>query len=174
MLDTDELVVTIEQMQSWQYFNMPIDLQVVLPEGTLEFTVDNQGQSQEYNLGLISGSAYSVRLDPDNWILKEVEYLSLASPLPDQAQLILYPAYPNPFNPETSILYYVPNDFGEIEPTIHIYDLTGRLVYQVYPGMSDPGLNRTFWHASGHVSGTYFIQLEANNSFYQQKIQLIK
>ena len=26
MLDTDELIVTIEQMQSWQYFNMPIDL----------------------------------------------------------------------------------------------------------------------------------------------------
>ena len=174
MLDTDELMVTVEQMQSWQYFNMPIDLQVVLPEGTLEFTVDNQGQSQEYNLGLIGGSAYSVRLDPDNWILKEVEYLSLAGPLPDQAQLILYPAYPNPFNPETSILYYVPNNFGEIEPTIHIYDLKGRLVDQVYPGMSDPGLNRTFWHASGHVSGTYFIQLEANNSFYQQKIQLIK
>ena len=174
MLDTDELVVTIEQMQSWQYFNMPIDLQVVLPEGTLEFTVDNQGQSQEYNLGLIGGSAYSVQLDPDNWILKEVEYLSVAGTLPDQAQLILYPAYPNPFNPETSILYYVPDDFGEIEPTIHIYDLKGRLVDQVYPGLSGPGLNRTSWHASGHGSGTYFIQLEANNSFYQQKIQLIK
>ena len=174
MLDTDELIVTIEQMQSWQYFNMPIDLKVILPEGTMEFTVDNQGQSQEYNLGLIDGFPYSVQLDPDNWILKEVEYLSVASPLPNQPQLILYPAYPNPFNPETSILYYVPDDFGEIEPTILIYDVKGRLVDQVYPGLSGPGLNRTSWHASGNGSGTYFIQLEANHSFYQQKIQLIK
>ena len=161
-------------MQSWQYFNMPIDLHVALPGETLEFTVNNQGQSQEYNLGLIGGSAYSVQLDPDNWILKEVEYLSVAGPLPDKAQLILYPAYPNPFNPEASILYYVPNNFGEIEPTIHIYDVKGRLVDQVYPGLSGPGLNRTSWHASGHGSGTYFIQLGAKNSFYQQKIQLIK
>ena len=34
--------------------------------------------------------------------------------------------------------------------------------------------NKTTWNALGHSSGTYFIQLEANELLYSQKIQLVK
>ena len=51
--DAQELIVTIEQTQNWQYFHMPIELEVTFPEDTLIFHVDNQGPLQQYYLGAI-------------------------------------------------------------------------------------------------------------------------
>ena len=174
MQDTDELIVKIEQTQNWQYFHMPIDLQIVLPDDTLLFRVDNDGQSQEYNLGIMGGQPYAIWLDPENWILKEVEYMSISSPLPEQPQITLFPAYPNPFNPQTSIRYFVPSQLGEIEPTIKIFDIQGRLVDQLNTSFPVIGYNQINWNAIGQGSGIYFIQLTANNLYYSQKVELIK
>ena len=174
MQDTDELIVKIEQTQNWQYFHMPIDLQIVLPDDTLLFRVDNDGQSQEYNLGIMGGQPYAIWLDPENWILKEVEYMSISSPLPEQPQITLFPAYPNPFNPQTSIRYFVPSQLGEIEPTIKIFDIQGRLVDQLNTSFPVIGYNQINWNAIGQGSGIYFIQFTANNLYYSQKVELIK
>ena len=174
MQDTDELIVKIEQTQNWQYFHMPIDLQVFLPNDTLLFRVDNDGESQEYNLGVIAGEPYAIWLDPENWILKEVEYMSITSPLPGQAQITLFPAYPNPFNPQTSIGYFIPDQLGQLKPTIRIFDVRGNLVDQIGPTLPVAGYNQIAWNATGQGSGVYFIQLSANDLYYSQKIQLLK
>ena len=174
MQDTGELIVKIEQTQNWQYFHMPIDLQVILPNDTLLFRVDNDGESQEYNLGVIAGEPYAIWLDPENWILKEVEYMSITSPLPGQAQITLFPAYPNPFNPQTSIGYFIPDQLGQLKPTIRIFDVRGNLVDQIGPTLPVAGYNQIAWNATGQGSGVYFIQLSANDLYYSQKIQLLK
>ena len=174
MQDTGELIVKIEQTQNWQYFHMPIDLQVILPNDTLLFRVDNDGESQEYNLGVIAGEPYAIWLDPENWILKEVEYMSITSPLPGQAQITLFPAYPNPFNPQTSIGYFIPDQLGQLKPTIRIFDVRGNLVDQIGPTLPVAGYNQIAWNATGQGSGVYFIQLSANDVYYSQKIQLLK
>ena len=174
MQDTGELIVKIEQTQNWQYFHMPIDLQVILPNDTLLFRLDNDGESQEYNLGVIAGEPYAIWLDPENWILKEVEYMSITSPLPGQAQITLFPAYPNPFNPQTSIGYFIPDQLGQLKPTIRIFDVRGNLVDQIGPTLPVAGYNQIAWNATGQGSGVYFIQLSANDVYYSQKIQLLK
>ena len=174
MQDTGELIVKIEQTQNWQYFHMPIDLQVILPNDTLLFRIDNDGESQEYNLGVIAGEPYAIWLDPENWILKEVEYMSITSPLPGQAQITLFPAYPNPFNPQTSIGYFIPDQLGQLKPTIRIFDVRGNLVDQIGPTLPVAGYNQIAWNATGQGSGVYFIQLSANDLYYSQKIQLLK
>ena len=174
MQDTGELIVKIEQTQNWQYFHMPIDLQVILPNDTLLFRLDNDGESQEYNLGVIAGEPYAIWLDPENWILKEVEYMSITSPLPGQAQITLFPAYPNPFNPQTSIGYFIPDQLGQLKPTIRIFDVRGNLVDQIGPTLPVAGYNQIAWNATGQGSGVYFIQLSANDLYYSQKIQLLK
>ena len=174
MQDTGELIVKIEQTQNWQYFHMPIDLQVILPNDTLLFRLDNDGESQEYNLGVIAGEPYAIWLDPENWILKEVEYMSITSPLPGQAQITLFPAYPNPFNPQTSIGYFIPDQLGQLKPTIRIFDVRGNLVDQIGPTLPVTGYNQIAWNATGQGSGVYFIQLSANDLYYSQKIQLLK
>ena len=170
----DELVLEIEQQQSWQYFDMPIQVYITTPIDTLEFTLQNRFQFEEYNLGPIGSPIFGLQLDPDNWILKEVEYLSLSNIIPKKEQLKLYPAYPNPFNPKTSISYYVPENFGEINSSVKIFNIGGKLVKKFPINKSYPGLNKFSWNAENHGSGIYFIQLKAKDFFYEQKVQLIK
>jgi len=126
ILDSDELIVTINQTQSWQLFHMPIDLQILTGLDTLNVTVENQNQTQEYNLGIVSQPLFNVILDPDDWILKSVEYLTLSNQVPGPDQITLFPAFPNPFNPETSISFFIPEKVGEIKSIIQIYDIKGR------------------------------------------------
>ena len=49
----------------------------------------------------------------------------------------------------------------------------GRLIDKIGTGKSKPGLNNVSWKANA-PSGTYFIQMSANNNNYSQKIQLVK
>ena len=170
----DELVIDIEQQQSWQYFKMPIQIAIITPFDTLEYTIQNQSQFEQYNLGSVGSSIVELQLDPNNWILKEVEYLTLSDIIPKKEHLKFYPAYPNPFNPKTSILYYVPENFGEINSSVKIFDIRGSLVKQFPLNRSYPGLNTLSWDAKNQGSGIYFIQLKARDFFYEQKVQLIK
>jgi len=174
MNNSNELIVTILQMQSWQFFNMPINLRVMLPDDTLNFTVYNEGQSQEFNLGVIDGSPYLVKLDPDDWILKEVEYMNLKDILPSENSLTFYPVYPNPFNPKASIQIFVPDQLGEMQSSISIFDIKGSLIDRISSGKLKPGMNKTSWSGKNHATGIYFIQLDADDKIYTQKIQLIK
>ena len=153
---------------------MPIELQVLTPNDTLMFIVNDDGSDREFNLGVLNDIPYSVQLDPNNWILKEVQYLNLDSILPSNNQITVFPAYPNPFNAQTFIRFFVPDQTGEVESIIRIYDINGRVVDQFNPGIIRPGFNKTTWNALGQSSGTYFIQLEANELLYSQKIQLVK
>ena len=116
----------------------------------------------------------AIQLDPDGWILKEVECLNSGNILPDIKNILVYPSYPNPFNPQTAFKYFVPVDFGEIQSSVRIFNLQGKLVKQINNGLVKPGLNQIEWNASGQSTGTYFIQLEANNQLFTQKIQLLK
>ncbi len=55
-----------------------------------------------------------------------------------------------------------------------IYDLQGRLIDEIGNSKSNIGLNKVFWRPDSKPSGTYFIQINANNNYYTQKIQLLK
>ncbi len=169
-----DLVVKIEQNQNWQIFNMPIELEVVLSQDTLKFIVNNQYQLEEYNLGPLEETPYAIFLDPDNWILKEVEYMSIVDPLPSKPQILLFPAYPNPFNPKTFIQFFIPDYLGEVESSIRIFDVGGKLVEVLDKDRYFSGYNKIIWNANNHASGIYFIQLNTSDFFYSQKIQLIK
>ena len=168
-----ELIITIHQLQNWQYFDMPIDIKVVLNNESLSFRVNNQFQTEEYNLGYINGIPLSVQLDPDGWILKEIQYLNNDNIVPELSNILVYPAYPNPFNPEVTFKYFLPTRFGEIKSEINIYDLKGKLIDKIGSGKSKPGLNNVVWKANA-PSGTYFMQMRANNNNYSQKVQLVK
>ena len=174
MSDSDDLIITIEQTQNWQFFHMPIELRVLIPGDTLTFKVDNQGQIEQYNLGPVSGLPQVIWLDPDNWILKEVEYMSMGGILPDKPKITVYPAYPNPFNPETSIQYFVPEQLGAINPSISIYDVRGHKVEGFNIGIVFPGMHEFKWNANRESSGIYFFQFSIEEMSYSQKIQLIK
>ena len=174
MLDTDELIVNIEQTQNWQTFRMPIQLNVTTPTETLSFTVENESTYETYNLGLIGADVIDVKLDPDNWILKDVVYLSIDSNLPQSEQLLIYPAYPNPFNPETTLSFFIPENIGQSLAKVVVYDLKGSLVSIIWDGSIQPGLFTLKWKPKNVASGSYFIRLTTLNTSYSQKVQLVK
>ncbi|MEX1122523.1 MAG: Ig-like domain-containing protein, partial [Balneolales bacterium] len=71
----------------------------------------------------------------------------------------LLPNYPNPFNPETTITYYVP---VESDVRITIYDILGREVQQLVNQNGHQGGHfETVWDARSLASGTYIYRMEA-------------
>lgn len=65
--------VDIEQIQTNAgLFTMPIALRVTTDQGVSDFTVENSLASQSYTLS-VAGTVESVALDPDHWILRQVQ-----------------------------------------------------------------------------------------------------
>ena len=91
---------------------------------------------------------------------KEVLSLQLSSP------------YPNPFNPVTTIPYSIPKDVNNL--TINIYDITGRLVDQIYNGNQSMVNHKLIWNASRYASGIYFVKMITESDAISRKLVLIK
>jgi len=64
--------------------------------------------------------------------------------------------FPNPFNPSTMIVFYMPrNEFV----TLKVYDITGRAVETLVEGEVPPGEHRLQWSAKGLASGVYLCRM---------------
>ena len=80
-------------------------------------------------------------------------------------------AYPNPFNPVTTIQYGVPM---ESQIKLAIYDLLGREVTILYSDIQIAGYHKIIWDASQYASGMYFVQLISEDFVQTQKLMLVK
>ncbi|MDP6533419.1 MAG: lamin tail domain-containing protein [Candidatus Marinimicrobia bacterium] len=89
--------------------------------------------------------------------------------VPDMFQL--YPAYPNPFNPTTSIRFSVENTDRY---SLHVFDITGRVVDVLINGQVESGQHEIQWNASNHASGVYWVILESGGKSQNQKVVLLK
>ena len=89
--------------------------------------------------------------------------------IPDK--YILFHAYPNPFNPITSIEYALPNDSFV---SLSVYDINGRLVDQLVNTYKVLGYHKISWDAREHSTGLYFIKLVAGEYQKTQKVILVK
>lgn len=65
-------------------------------------------------------------------------------------QFMVYPNYPNPFNPSTVISFDL-SARGRVTVTIH--DILGREVARLLDGEREAGVHRIVWDARGEVSG---------------------
>jgi hypothetical protein len=80
-------------------------------------------------------------------------------------------AYPNPFNPVTTISYDIA-DASFIN--INVYDLLGNQVASLVNEMKNSGEHSIQWNADGLSSGLYFVKMEANNEIFIDKLMLMK
>ena len=83
----------------------------------------------------------------------------------------LHPAFPNPFNPTTTISYQLSAASGV---TLTIYDITGREAATLVDGMKSAGYHSVKFDASGLSSGVYFVRLEAEEFRQVKKMLLVK
>ena len=80
-------------------------------------------------------------------------------------------AYPNPFNPVTMLSYDVPSDMNV---SLGIYDVRGRIVEELINGMREQGRYEVTWNADQHSSGVYMIKMIAGSTVKVQKVMLVK
>ena len=95
--------------------------------------------------------------------------LTEAQPVP--TELSLSSAYPNPFNPTTTLSFALPI---ESEVSLSIYNLQGRLVSTLISGNMNAGYHSVIWNADNHPSGMYFVKMVAGEYISTQKLMLVK
>ncbi len=91
-------------------------------------------------------------------------------------RIVLYPNYPNPFNPETHITFYI-SRAGETE--LAIYNVSGQKVRTLISGFQTAGEHTIVWNGkddNGNAvsSGIYFYRLKADDIVKVRKAILIK
>ena len=84
---------------------------------------------------------------------------------------ILESAYPNPFNPTTTLRFAIPVDS---EVSISVYNLQGREVVSLVNGKMEAGYHTAIWNADVHGSGVYFVKMVAGEYVDTQKLMLVK
>ena len=150
---------TIDGETSMMIWNSTgIDVSSLIIGFSGSFTGVGSQFSDQYQLLVAYDSDISstVSVDSDDIIANDFSLLS---------------AYPNPFNPKTSI----PFSLGSPSlVSLEIYDIKGKLVKSFSPNVYMAGLNQLEWDASGASSGMYFIHLVNGSKRLTQKVMLLK
>ena len=80
-------------------------------------------------------------------------------------------AYPNPFNPTTSLSLNLPES-GYV--SVKIYNMMGQEIATLANGLMDASAYTLTWDASDASSGMYFVRAEYAGSIATQKLMLLK
>jgi flagellar hook assembly protein FlgD len=84
--------------------------------------------------------------------------------------------YPNPFNPETTISFTIPE--SEIV-TLDVYNVRGQLIKSLLNSHHNPGTHSVMWKGNDTdnravPSGVYFYKLQAGSYTETKKMVLLK
>lgn len=162
--DSTRVNVRVRQTQTGAgLFEMPLDIGVQTGAGWVDFTVQNNAWDQAYTFK-VGGTALAVAVDRERWILQQnsgTQTDVAFAPLP--VRPVLGANYPNPFNPETSVPFSLPQS-GRTR--LAVYDVAGRLVRILVDGVLPAGGHHARWDGlddTGRAvaSGVYVIRLSA-------------
>ena len=119
-------------------------------------------ETSEFNSNMIIGDVTSpfVFLFPSDWLYVEE--------LPNNFKITSI--YPNPFNPSVNIEFEIDKPSNIV---FKFYDIQGRQVDMIDFGFAHQGLFDISW-SPNLPSGNYFILMIDGESFYREKVTLIK
>jgi len=86
-------------------------------------------------------------------------------------------AWPNPFNPATTLSYVVPEGGARVE--LAIYDSSGRRIRRLFAGPAEEGRREILWHGLDDAgrrmsSGLYIARLDINGRVARRKLLLLE
>ena len=87
------------------------------------------------------------------------------------ADYIVGNAYPNPFNPSTSVSVEL-NTSADL--SVKVYNLMGQLVDVIAEGSYSPNTYNWTWNAENLASGVYFVKTQVGSDVSTQKVMLLK
>ncbi len=85
--------------------------------------------------------------------------------------IILHQNFPNPFNPITTIKYFLEKS-GVVD--LSLFDVTGQKVTTLYSGRQLKGEHEVTFDGSSLPSGVYYYQLNSKNAIETKKCILMK
>ena len=109
----------------------------------------------------------------DNLRARYPQVTALLSPHPEKlpGQSRLYPNYPNPFNPQTTITFYIA---GHGRVRVDIFDVLGRKVETLLNRELSTGHYKLRWNAAREASGVYICRLQTKEETRLQKMLLLR
>jgi len=127
------------------------------------------------NVEINGGTLHFTALKPDSTILDEFTInVTDIGPLSTSSTLdnyVLYPAYPNPFNPTTNIEFSIPK-FEFV--TLKVYNILGEEVATLVSERLAAGSYKYDWNASDLAIGVYMYRLQAGEFVDVKKMILMK
>ncbi|MCX6640219.1 MAG: T9SS type A sorting domain-containing protein [bacterium] len=92
-------------------------------------------------------------------------------PISVPQQMALLEAYPNPFNPATTITYTLP---AATRVKLSVYNISGSLLATLVDGFRDAGVQQVTFNAAELPSGIYLARVESGSCSSVQKLVLMK
>jgi len=124
--------------------------------------------SQDNETITINGQMYNLITDPENLNIEKKPKIPL--------EYKLYSNYPNPFNPQTRILYDLKE---EAHVNINIYNVLGQKIFTLINKYQQAGSRSIHWtgldnNGNPVPSGLYIYQIHANDFIQSKKMILLK
>ena len=167
-----DLVLSIQLDDQAGWFDIQTD-QIILAPNESEI-ISFVGNVSVTN----TGNPITVSVTPMNHPEKQkvIVVNGYTSPLSNEAELTLnrfelMPAFPNPFNPNTTIQYNVKNSESI---SLQVIDISGRVVETLLDDIIEPGNHEITWNARNQSSGIYFVKLTSGERSQTQKLILLK
>lgn len=159
---------------------------VVGAEVWLESTLfsDTTDINGNYFLGDVPPGVYTIIVQSINyqqWVVSNYN-ISAGTDVQDDifigspVSLKLLPNFPNPFNPSTSIQYYLPQS-GKAD--LKIYNIKGKEIIKLVDRLQNQGEHLVSWFGTDESgakvpSGIYIYKLKVNNTIRTKRMILIK
>ena len=128
--------------------------------------------STDYSLNDVVKITYAdpIQMGVDRFTFSTPEAADTSYIIPTTYQL--FQNFPNPFNPGTTIRYYIPEkSFVKLE----VYDILGQRVTRLINTELEAGFHNTYFDGYRFASGIYIYLLNINDKFFQaKKMVLIK
>jgi hypothetical protein len=135
----------------------------------ISHTYDDSFDYDDVSANLLEDGTYALSVTPTPGEENVINGLSIDSDIP--TELSISQAYPNPFNPSTTIGFTLPSND---EVTVNVYDITGKMIDTISQTSMTAGYHTVVWNADAFTSGVYFIEVKASDVSKISKVMLIK
>ncbi len=140
----------------------------------LHFGLGNAAAADSIVIEFPSGVRQSLGSTAKNQTLAIVEDSTLFTSVEEEyipGEFQMMNNYPNPFNPETVILFSIPRE-GKVDVTV--FNQQGELITKLVDGIMPGGMHRIPFNASSLASGVYYYRVSYNGEFAYGKVVYLR
>ena len=180
-----DVELLIQQTQSTENpFRIPLEILFETSDGSILDTLILNEKDELFSFQF-SERPDNLIIDPNNWLLKKVTFIS--QPLPSGFTVDsfnLAQNYPNPFLPDvhgsgTQITFQLAMYNSPVPVSVKIFDILGREVKTITNKNMRSGLHTVTWDGLNNFgntvpSGIYFYQLTAGSQRIHKKLSLLR